>query len=65
MEAAEFHDISLHFYQVTRRHILHHNNHSHPRVHLKSYINTRLLRFPYITFRLASLPEPNGVCSHG
>jgi hypothetical protein len=62
MEAAEFPGISLHSYQVTRRHILHHNNHSHPRVHLKSYINTQIYcAFPKFTFRLASLPEPNGV----
>lgn len=63
MEAAEFPDISFHFYQVTRRHILHHNNHSHPRVHLKSYINTQVYcAFPAFPFRPASLPEPNGVC---
>jgi len=62
MEAAEFPDISLHFYQVTRRPILHHNNHSHPRVHLKSYTDSQVYcAFPTFIFRLASLPEPNGV----
>jgi len=62
MEAAQFPDFLLQSYQVTRRHILHHNNHSHPRVHLKSYTNTQVYcTFPTLIFRLASLPEPNGV----